>query len=231
MKPGIRLDDLNHHAYYIVGGDSVCADLVAILSKQHKIKIKGNPDFSLRKYDVFTIDDARALKAEAETRPASADEVTAKKIFIVRMNGITIEAQNALLKLLEEPAAYVHFFLVIPSPHLLLPTIKSRISLIEHGKVDISGDSDTNEEAAAFICMSVSKRLDYIKKLMDDIAKEKKTKQDALNLLNAIERVVYEKEGVKKAAVKLGVIVKARSYMNDRGPSFKMLLEYVALNI
>ena len=43
---------------------------------------------------------------------------------------LTTEAQNALLKLLEEPPAHLIFILVVGNLHLILPTIQSRCFLI-----------------------------------------------------------------------------------------------------
>ena len=230
-KHPIKLPTLAHHAYYLVGGDSVCAELVAALAKQHKIKIHGNPDFSERKYENFTIDDARELKVSAEMRPVSSDTaaVDAKKIFVIQMSNITSEAQNALLKLLEEPADYVHFFLIVASAHLLLPTVKSRMSFINE-QSDIAVNTMGND-AMAFLKLLPAKRLEYIKKLVDAIADEKRPKQDAIDLINAIEAQIYAVSGARKSTKKLEAIEMVRNYMNDRGASIKMLLEYVALNI
>lgn len=53
------------------------------------------------------------------------------RVFIIddadRMN---IQAQNAFLKLLEEPAANVHFILTAHQPHQLLPTVLSRVQRV-----------------------------------------------------------------------------------------------------
>jgi hypothetical protein len=76
-----------------------------------------------------------------------------------------------------------------------------------------------------------AKRLEEVKKLVEEIAKEKKTKQDAIKLLNALQAVVYEEKGVKKGKSELEAIEMARNYMHDRAPSVKMLLEYVMLNV
>ena len=162
-----------------------------------------------------------------------------KKIFILTMNGITVEAQNALLKLLEEPAKYANFFLVIPSAHLLLPTVKSRLQIIDgigrSGANGKTGNDDSTRinliEAKKFLSLSAAKKLEAIKALVDDISKEKKTKQQAIEFLNSIEQAVYEEKGVKKSKEILEAMQLVRKYMNDRSPSMKMLLEYVALNL
>ena len=78
--------------------------------------------------------------------------------------------------------------------------------------------------------LNTPKRLEIVKSLIDDISKEKKSKQDAINFLNDIEKVVYEDLGVEKGKRMLETIDLARKYAHDRAPSLKMLLEYVALN-
>lgn len=230
-----NLNTLSHHAYYLIGSDSVRADLLSVLDKTHDIQAQANPDFFQRSYETFVIDDAREVKTFHGMRPVTH---AGKKVFILQMNGITIEAQNALLKLLEEPAEYAHFFIVIPSTHLLLPTVKSRMRFIGDETEGKSGEmsrarisSELLATAQKLIKLSKAKRLDEVKKLIDDISKEKKTKQDAIDLLNAIQTVIYEEKGVKEGKSALETIELARNYIHDRAPSVKMLLEYVMLGI
>ncbi len=229
--------NLSHHAYYITGSDSVRADLLSILDKTHKIQAQANPDFFDRVYETFVIDDAREVKTFHGMRPVTE---TGKKIFILQMNGITIEAQNSLLKLLEEPAEYAHFFIVIPSAHLLLPTVKSRMKRIGEESAAKGKSRETSsayvtpellKTAQKLVTLSKAKRLEEVKKLIDDISKEKKTKQDAIDLLNAIQAVVYAERGAKEGKSALLAIELARNYIHDRAPSVKMLLEYVMLGI
>jgi DNA polymerase-3 subunit delta' len=53
-------------------------------------------------------------------------ESTKKIIVIPKAETINLVAQNKLLKILEEPPEYLFFFLLSPTPDLLLPTIRSR---------------------------------------------------------------------------------------------------------
>ncbi|MBZ7938252.1 DNA polymerase III subunit delta' [Campylobacter sp. W0014] len=69
----------------------------------------------------FLLDDARLV--EKESYIAEIDE----KIIVLMAYNFRIEAQNFLLKLLEEPPKNIKFLIVIPSKNLLLPTIKSRL--------------------------------------------------------------------------------------------------------
>lgn len=54
----------------------------------------------------------------------------AKLITIFHAENLTTEAQNALLKILEEPPTYVFFFLCATTDEVFLPTIRSRCKLL-----------------------------------------------------------------------------------------------------
>ncbi|KND49897.1 MAG: DNA polymerase III delta prime subunit [Parcubacteria bacterium C7867-002] len=223
MKLSFSLPYLSHHSHYLIGSDILRAELKTVLEDVHEIASQGNPDFFDAFYETFTIDDSRQLREMHGVRPVHS---SGKKIFIISMDGITIEAQNALLKLLEEPAEYAYFFLIIPSGHLLLPTVKSRMIPIE-----TASEKETTGEGEKFLKLSVAKRLDMIKGLLDDISKEKKTKQHAIQLLHDIEAALYTRKGVAKAAAALRALDIAKKYSSDRAPSLKMLLESVALSV
>jgi hypothetical protein len=98
------LNDLNHHAYGLVGFSS--DDLHGHLKKVHKISAQGNPDFFHQKYDTFGIDEGRRIKEMHSSKSFSAGS---KKIFIVEVRSLTHEAQNSLLKIFEEPHEHTHF--------------------------------------------------------------------------------------------------------------------------
>jgi len=219
------LKNLNHHAYCIIGSDSVRLKLRSVLESDHDISIQGNPDFFEHVHDIFTIDHARALKSLHEILPVNA---TGKRIFIIAPNDITTEAQNALLKLLEEPAHYAHFFLIVPSAHILLPTVISRLSFID---CQSENDPDSQSLAEKFLKLSLSQRLEFAKNMVDDITDKKRPKQDIVLFLNAVQAIIYREKGVKKGFEEMKSLELVRKYSTDRSPSLKMLLEYVALKV
>lgn len=57
-------------------------------------------------------------------------------VIIDDADSMTESAQNALLKLLEEPAANMHFILTSHKTEKLLPTIRSRIQIVSVSPVD-----------------------------------------------------------------------------------------------
>ncbi len=74
--------------------------------------------------DDFKVEDARAAIAEAYI-----SEEQTKYIVLAARNFNTV-SQNALLKALEEPPKHIEFILIAPSKSLFLPTIRSRLPLI-----------------------------------------------------------------------------------------------------
>lgn len=227
MKKGpAKKDILSHHANLFVGPDILLEEIRHDLKNVHGIRLEGNPDFFQFSYENFVIDNAREIKSLHDTRPLSVD---GQKIFLLHMHAITVEAQNALLKLLEEPADYARFLLLLPSQHLLLPTVKSRLNILS--VAEKTGQERNRDMAAEFLWAKPAKRLEMVKEIMDDVSKEKKTRQDVIDFLNDVEAIIYEKKGTRDGRKMLESVALARKYMNDRSPSVKMLMEFVAISV
>jgi DNA polymerase-3 subunit gamma/tau len=69
------------------------------------------------------VDDARELVKTCQLAPA---QCRYRVVIIDEAHMLTSQAQNALLKLIEEPPARVVFILATTEPHRVLPTITSR---------------------------------------------------------------------------------------------------------
>ena len=74
----------------------------------------------------ITIEQVRALYSDTHSV-----EQTRKVVIIDDAHTMSMPAQNAFLKLLEEPPTNVHFILVAHEPSQLLPTIHSRAEFVE----------------------------------------------------------------------------------------------------
>ena len=94
-----------------------------------------------RKRREMTVDQVRAVAATAAVMP---NEGRRKAYVIEDADTMNTQAQNALLKLLEEPPESVAFILCAANPALLLPTVRSRCELIR-----INSDAAEGDEAAA----------------------------------------------------------------------------------
>lgn len=74
--------------------------------------------------DLRGIDTVRTIRQEALHLPI----VSPVRVYILdEAHQLTKDAQNALLKILEEPPPHVHFILCTTDPQNLIPTIRSRV--------------------------------------------------------------------------------------------------------
>ncbi len=113
-----------HHAFYIAGEreESIAAALT-FLAKERGLGGAGNPDVIVERHGLLKVEDARRLTEKANLRPTKGSE----KALVIAANRFFHEAQNALLKTLEEPPEGTTIIVVIPSEGDLLPTTKSRL--------------------------------------------------------------------------------------------------------
>ncbi|QJA06452.1 DNA polymerase III subunit delta' [Thermosulfurimonas marina] len=94
-----------------------------------KLQRGTHPDFLVLSREGEKISIARVREAERFLRHAPL-EAPAKVILVEEAERLTPEAANALLKSLEEPPPYAHFFLTALSTERLLPTIVSRSQVV-----------------------------------------------------------------------------------------------------
>ncbi len=81
---------------------------------------------SLPREKDISVDRVRELRADVFVRPFEGK----KKVYCIeRAHKLTVAAQNALLKLLEEPPEYAAFLLLTDNAQALLPTLRSRCAL------------------------------------------------------------------------------------------------------
>ncbi len=113
-----------HHAYVLEGDkENIRTQLFSFIEDQIQQSVRGNPDVWHSQFETLTVDDARALRDTQSNKAIT----TGKKIFIIETRLMTIEAQNALLKVFEEPTPNTHFFIITPTAEVFLPTLKSRV--------------------------------------------------------------------------------------------------------
>ncbi len=208
-----------HHAYLLVTHkiEEEASKLKHFLEEIVGIKTTGNPDYSHSKFETMTIADARTI-TESEMRKGIAG---GKKIFVIETDFITEEAQNALLKVFEEPRDGTHFFIFSPQD-TLLPTLKSRMMVFHGDKGEL--------EVGSFLKLSMTERMDKVKEIVEEINDEEKTKQDAISFINNIESELHG-SGVENKAKSLEACQFARKALLDRGAPIKMILENLVLSI
>ncbi len=82
------------------------------------------------KSDIIAVDTIRAASGDMYMKPYLAD----KRVFIIpNAEKMNAQAQNALLKIFEEPPAYCVIILITQNDNMLLQTIRSRAVTIRFG--------------------------------------------------------------------------------------------------
>lgn len=115
------------HSILITGGFQ--ADRLNQFTKLTQLKTRPNPDLLILNSDPsITIKQVRSLENFLQKKPYLSE---LKTILVTQADKLTLPAQHAILKTLEEPPANSQLFLLSPSEHLLLDTIISRCQVIK----------------------------------------------------------------------------------------------------
>src|SRR5580692_9817134 len=105
--------------------------------KDTRVLIQPHPDVLIIPPDppqlLIKLGQIRTLIQRAHYLPAEAP----RRIFILTSASMMKEAANSLLKILEEPPATVHIFLLAENPGELLPTIRSRCATVRLGALPV----------------------------------------------------------------------------------------------
>lgn len=213
-----------HHAYLFQRSTEINDSVIKFVENTLSMPTRGNPDVIILDNESFTINSARELK-ELESRVATSGE---RKVFVISFNFITREAENALLKVLEEPSAGTHFFLMTTFGDRLLPTLLSRLHVVDAATDERVLQSSSDISIKEFLTTTEPERIKLMSKLVED-----KDKTRAILFLNSLESELYLlfKKGEMKEVSVFKNIRDARSYMADRAPSVKMLLENIAISV
>lgn len=159
--------------------------------------------------DSFGIGEARSMKEAAYQRPVNSDQ----RHFVIVTKSLTGEAQNALLKLFEEPPTTAVFHLVVPHAHVVISTLRSRLYAVATEAVEVR--TEESDVWLAFCQQSLAERIAAIA----ERAKAKDT--------TWMTTIVHAAR--KDSAVPRSVALLCAQYLPQRGASKKMLLEYLAL--
>ena len=121
----------------------VCRDCRKAAAGVHPdiITVRRAADDKGKQKQNITVDQIRAVSADAVILPNEA----ARKVYLIdEAETMNPAAQNAALKLLEEPPAGAVFLLCTVNAMLLLPTVRSRCAII-----NLAGDAEGEADAAA----------------------------------------------------------------------------------
>ena len=222
---------MQHHAFVIEAGvEEGIQQANAWAEKELGLTAAANPDVIVLRYGLFSVEDARKVNAVAMQAPLRGK----KKVVIIAATRAYHEAQNALLKLFEEPTPDTHLFLVLPSLGALLPTLRSRVQVLKAGTEQHAVASELAHE---FLKAAPEKRSAMIKKLTagKDEDERRENRDKALAIVNGVEAAAYEAMHKGNDSPAYGALLQnttqLRDFLHDRSAPVKMILEHLSLVI
>lgn len=160
-----------------------------------------------------------------------------KSIVIQNAHLLTIEAQNALLKVLEEPPHFVYFVLIAPTPQNFLPTILSRCQVIIGEKEIVTFSQEDEEKLLAHLAtLENQPSLSDLLSLAENISGEKENLQQwfeaMLHMLrNRMLKEVAQKENTALTVKLLMELQKAYETYINTNVNPRILLEHTFLSL
>jgi DNA polymerase III delta prime subunit len=204
---------LEHHAY-LIRAENAKPESVQKFVEQLNVS-----EVSYITLQNFGIDDVRTLIEKAFVRPVSGDT----QLIVVSTKAITVEAQQALLKILEEPPNSTAFLFCLPKTLYVLPTLLSRF--LEDKTVVEKIEDRTFKAFTEFIALRVAERISEITNRLakKDLDWVEQIKTGLLNMLVSETKTV--------SIDKLALLFWVAEHLQTRGASNKLLLEELALSL
>lgn len=203
-----------HHSFVVFSDDSV--GVIERFLKKYPVT-----DVETWQLEKMGIDEARVLISTAFSEPKTGD----KRLLIIACRNITEEAEQALLKILEEPPATTVFLFVVPAGFRFLPTLNSRFFDVTTELTEENQDFLV-ETLEAFLTQNYAERLAEITKRLkdEDIGWVRNLKRELLAVVKRGEGFGLKLRGKRALALAL-------DFLDERGASNKMLLEELALTL
>jgi DNA polymerase III delta prime subunit len=207
----------NHHAHIVQLNRNVLERALVSVEKEIILLHKDEECYAEKLlFDSLKIKQARKISSAAENKNTSNE----RRIFLIGFNAVTREAQNSLLKTLEEPPAGTSFVLLVPTSSILLKTIQSRC-------IAITLECELPSEIL-FLKASYNERLEQIKIILED-------KEQISAFYAALEREIKERISssvrAPDAAKILTLLFAYKHTLTSNSTSSKYLLEEIALRL
>ncbi len=205
----------SHHALFCY---STAVDNSLLIKKLIATELPA-VEISEYKFAQLGITEVRSLLAVAYRRP---QDNYLYRVVVVETSQITNEAQQAFLKLLEDPPETTRFFLCLAPPVKLIPTLRSRLAEVKLD-TDLEKTTIANKAWQEFYETTMAKRLEQITNQM------KKDNPEWFSDIQAgLTKYLQEQPPTAKGRTELARLL---PFMGSRGSSSKMLLEEIAFTL
>jgi DNA polymerase III delta prime subunit len=211
------------HAYYTTGDlEQGIASAYGFVEQELDLPPIANPDVITLRHTSLSVDDVRRLGSLASQASSKGD----KKAIIVSASRLFHEAQNAMLKLFEEPVPGLTLILIVPSEGVILPTLRSRLTALPRAKQE--GPS-TAEEFLALSVEDRKKRLEkiYNRSKSDKQEEKQEARREALELVQDLTRYFYAQDEGQMKRELLGDLTFFTKTLHERSAPLKLVFEHL----
>lgn len=229
-----------HHAYFAVGERTVAAANAQTFAERELGESATSLDIVRFFFELFSVEDARRL-----IEVASMSGIGKRKVIIASMTRIFHEAQNALLKIIEEPPEGTIIILCVPSEGVFISTLRSRLLPVPANGADRQATTAPDDENAAslFLSSSTSEREKIVEKLLDQAKADKdeikqQARREAIELIRGLTvlthaqfraaKTVSAKEEMKQLLEDLATFA---PILYERSAPLKSIFEHLLLVI
>jgi DNA polymerase III gamma/tau subunit len=211
--------DISRTASYCVRSSDIDSGVSFVVGNLNEISAPASGDDyrSLQKTTI-SIDDVRLLQEFHEQTSLSG-----QKTIVCAGSFITTQAQNALLKMIEEPKEGERIFLVVTHETELIPTILSRV---QSHRLQAQSEQGGVE---SFISMPASKRISFMEENFLSMEESDSKREALLSFLRSLEEYVHGTQKLTEYKDLLQALPTLRQMLGNQGAPAKMIAEYVAL--
>ena len=179
------------------------------------------------------IEEVKRMQQKVSLKPIKS---TTKAVILTQAELLTIPAQNALLKLLEEPPDHTILILTTRNLQNLLPTIHSRCDIRTNQNISIEITSEEKEQLLHQAKLLYSQSLGEALRSAEQLAKNKQT---AVSWLEKIISLLHEEliqclqnnQSTEKIEKSLILLQKAYTPLKSTNANPSLLLENLFLSL
>lgn len=218
---------MSHHAYFAAGDTGKGVEDALAYGERVLGLSDASPDIVVLRYAHLSVDDARGVCDILQRRSVDGGA----RLLIIATERLFHEAQNALLKSLEEPPEGTVIVLLVPSAGDLLPTVRSRLLPLPREASVVEGIGEEFASATPLARGKIVERI--LTRAKKDAPEEKQAaRAEALALAEGLARAAYAahtKAPRPELHALLSDLDRLIPVLHDRAAPLKPVLEHMLI--
>ncbi len=191
----------------------------AFITRKPKLENQNSPDvLVIKPENSIGIEEVRQIQSFLSRKPIQSDHNT---VYIHNAHLLTLPAQHALLKTLEEPPGNSLIYLITSSPYSLLPTVLSRVQI-----TNLPNPPDHPDLSKSQALFSKLKKVGVGERLKI-LEEQEFTRESSLKFLDDLEYLIHQDLSLSKI---YPVVVETKKYLKANC-NLKLCLSHLALGL